>query len=147
MNFQYRLVFSYLWKVKIFCVNTYSYNQILIFEEQLRMSNMDFSIWYWPGVDGKKFDTWNEKITSSFKYIQYYIGNSTSAVEGISACRATVAITISFVDPHHVDADPDSNYQPDADPDSDIHLIRMRTRIRIRLFTLMRIWIRILASK
>jgi hypothetical protein len=40
------------------------------------------------------------------------------------------------VDPHHVDADPDLTYHPDADPDSDVYLIWMR--IRIRLFTLMR---------
>ncbi len=25
----------------------------------------------------------------------------------------------SFVGPHHVDADPDSTYQPDVDPDSE----------------------------
>jgi hypothetical protein len=45
------------------------------------------------------------------------------------------------------DADPDSTYYLDADanPDSYFYLIR----IRIRLFTLMRIWIRIqiLASR
>jgi hypothetical protein len=27
--------------------------------------------------------------------------------------------TVSVVDPHHLDADPDSIYYPDADPDSD----------------------------
>jgi hypothetical protein len=43
----------------------------------------------------------------------------------------------SVVDQPHVDADPDSTYHPDADPDSDFYLMRMR--IRIRLFTLMRI--------
>jgi hypothetical protein len=36
------------------------------------------------------------------------------------------------VDPHHIDADPDSTYYPDADPDSDFYL--MRIRIRIQLF-------------
>jgi hypothetical protein len=54
------------------------------------------------------------------------------------------------VDPHHVDADPDSTYHPDADPDSDFYfLMQMRIRIRVRLFTLMRIQIQIqiLASK
>ncbi len=55
----------------------------------------------------------------------------------------------SVVDPHHFDvdpgADPDSTYHPDADadPDSDFYLVR----IRIPLFTLMRIRIQILASK
>ncbi len=46
----------------------------------------------------------------------------------------------SVVDPHHVDADPDSTYHPDADPDSDFYFMRMR----IRLFTRMRMRIRIL---
>ncbi len=27
----------------------------------------------------------------------------------------------SVVNPHHVEADPDSNYYPDADPDSDFY--------------------------
>ncbi len=49
------------------------------------------------------------------------------------------------VDPHHVDADPDSTYHTDADPDSDFYLMR----IQIRIFTLMRIRIhsQILAAK
>jgi hypothetical protein len=47
----------------------------------------------------------------------------------------------SVVDPHHIDADPDSTYYPDAD--SDFCLMRFR----IRLFTLMRTLIQILASK
>jgi hypothetical protein len=42
-----------------------------------------------------------------------------------------------------VDADPGSTYHPDADLDSDFGLMR----IRIRLFTLMRIRIQTLASK
>jgi hypothetical protein len=52
-------------------------------------------------------------------------------------------------------ADPDSTYHPNADPesgflfvadaDSDFYLMRMR--ILIRIFTLMRIRIQILASK
>jgi hypothetical protein len=29
------------------------------------------------------------------------------------------SILNSVVDPHHVDADPDSTYHPDADPDPD----------------------------
>ncbi len=51
------------------------------------------------------------------------------------------------------DADPDSTSYPDADPpaepDSDFYLMKMRIHIRIRLFSLMRIGIRmqILASK
>jgi hypothetical protein len=51
----------------------------------------------------------------------------------------------SVVDPHHLDADPDSIYHPDADSESDFYLMRMR----IRLFILMqmRIRIQILASK
>jgi hypothetical protein len=77
------------------------------------------------------------------------------------------------VDPHHIDADPDadpdldpdstdhlnarpdadsdpnldpdSTELPDADPEFDFYLMRMR--IPIRLFTLMRIRIQILASK
>jgi hypothetical protein len=44
------------------------------------------------------------------------------------------------VDPHHVDADPDPTHYPVADPDSVFYLMRMG--IRIRLFTLMRIWIK-----
>jgi hypothetical protein len=52
-------------------------------------------------------------------------------------------LVISVVDPHHLDADanPDSTYHPDADPDF------FMKRIRIRLNTLMRIRIQILASK
>jgi hypothetical protein len=55
------------------------------------------------------------------------------------------ALQTSAVDPHHVDAvpDADSRYHPDADPDSDFLLMR----IRIKLFTLMRIRIQIIASK
>jgi hypothetical protein len=46
------------------------------------------------------------------------------------------SITASrVVDPHHVDAVPDSTYHPDADPDSDFYLMRMRMRIQIRIFT------------
>jgi hypothetical protein len=51
------------------------------------------------------------------------------------------------VDPHHIDedpdADPDLTCHPDEDPDFYLMLIQ------IRLFTMMRIWIRIqiLASK
>jgi hypothetical protein len=55
--------------------------------------------------------------------------------------RGEDCITSSVVDPHHLDADPDSTYYPDADPESDFHL--MRIRIWIRLFTLTLIWIRI----
>jgi hypothetical protein len=32
---------------------------------------------------------------------------------------STVPYRSSVVDPHHVDADPDSTYHPDADPDAD----------------------------
>jgi hypothetical protein len=35
----------------------------------------------------------------------------------------------SVVDPHHVDADPDSTYHPDADPDSDFYLMWIRIRL------------------
>ncbi len=35
-------------------------------------------------------------------------------------------VETSVVDPHHVDADPDSTYHPDADPHSDFYLMRMR---------------------
>ncbi len=55
-------------------------------------------------------------------------------------------IANSVVDPQYVDADleadPDSSYHPYADH-SDFYLIR----IRVRLFTLMRIRVQILASK
>ncbi len=34
----------------------------------------------------------------------------------------------SVVDPHHIDADPDSTYHRDADPDSDFYLMRIRIR-------------------
>jgi hypothetical protein len=44
---------------------------------------------------------------------------------------------VSVVDPHHLDADPDSTYHPDADLDSYFYLIQIR--IPVRLFTLMRI--------
>jgi hypothetical protein len=54
------------------------------------------------------------------------------------------------VDPHHFDADPNSTYHPDAvpdtDTDSDFYLKPIRMQIGIRFFTLMRIWIQILAS-
>jgi hypothetical protein len=33
------------------------------------------------------------------------------------------------VDPHHVDADPDSTYHPDADPYYDFYLIRIRIQV------------------
>ncbi len=33
------------------------------------------------------------------------------------------------MDPHHVDADTDSTYHPDADPDFDVHLMRIRIYI------------------
>ncbi len=59
------------------------------------------------------------------------------------------------MDPHHFDvdpdADPDSTYHPDVDPDSAFYLMRIRKDSdpdpTIRLFTLMRIRIQILASK
>jgi hypothetical protein len=35
----------------------------------------------------------------------------------------------SIVDPHHVDADPDSTYHLDADPDSDFYLMRFQSRL------------------
>jgi hypothetical protein len=37
----------------------------------------------------------------------------------------------SVVDPHHLDADPDSTYHSDADPVSDFYLMRIRIRFRI----------------
>ncbi len=46
MNVHY--IFFQLWKVKIFVEIFTHYNQILIFEEHLCKSNMDFYIWYWP---------------------------------------------------------------------------------------------------
>ncbi len=53
----------------------------------------------------------------------------------------------SVVDPHHLDADLDSAFHPDAlqdaDPDSDFYLMQFR----IRLFTSMRNRIQILATK
>ncbi len=33
-------------------------------------------------------------------------------------------LTTSIVDPHHIDADPDSTYHPDAYPDSYFYLMR-----------------------
>ncbi len=42
-----------------------------------------------------------------------------------NVCRGSV------VDPHHVDADTDSTYHPDADPDSDSDFYLIRIRIRI----------------
>jgi hypothetical protein len=49
------------------------------------------------------------------------------------------------VDPHHLDADldadPDSTYHPDADPDANPDSNFYLMRIRIRIFTLMRIQI------
>ncbi len=62
-----------------------------------------------------------------------------------------LAAIFTVLDPHHIDVDPDSNYHPDADPDadmdSDFSLMRILMRNQIRLLTLMRIWIQILASK
>jgi hypothetical protein len=40
-------------------------------------------------------------------------------------CAVDVILT-SVVDPHHLDADPDLTYHPDADPDSDFFLMRVR---------------------
>jgi hypothetical protein len=40
----------------------------------------------------------------------------------------------SVVDPHHIDADPDSTYHHDADPNSDFNLMWIRMRIHIRIF-------------
>ncbi len=56
-----------------------------------------------------------------------------------------VILLLSVVDPHHVDADPDSTCHPDAYPEYAFYLMR----IRIWLFTLSRIRVRIqiLASK
>jgi hypothetical protein len=53
-------------------------------------------------------------------------------------------VDLSVSDPHHLDGVSDSTYHSDADPDSDFYLMRMR--IRIRLFTMMPIWIRIQIS-
>ncbi len=54
----------------------------------------------------------------------------------------------SVVDPHHfdtdADADPDSTYHPDADPDADFYSMLIWMRMRIQLFTLMRIRTQIL---
>jgi hypothetical protein len=64
-------------------------------------------------------------------------------------CRAVFLVYGNVVNPQHFDADPDSTHHPDAhldaDPDADLYFMR----IRMRLFTLMRIRIRnqILASK
>ncbi len=55
--------------------------------------------------------------------------------------------TTSVVDPHHFDADPDadpdSTYHPDADPEANPNSDFYLTRIRIHVFTLMRIRMRI----
>jgi hypothetical protein len=60
----------------------------------------------------------------------------------------------SVVDLHHVDANQDSTYHPDADLGSDVYSMRIRMKIRIffmriliRLSTLVRIRIQILGSK
>ncbi len=55
-----------------------------------------------------------------------------------------MSIWDSVVDPHHLDADPDSTYPPDADTDADFYFVRIRMRTWIRPFT--RIRIQILAS-
>jgi hypothetical protein len=44
--------------------------------------------------------------------------------------RIDLAI-LSVVDPHHIDADPDSSYHPDGDPDADSNFYLMRIRIRM----------------
>jgi hypothetical protein len=63
--------------------------------------------------------------------------------------QPSCALQISVVDPHHVDAD--STFHPDEDPDADpisiFYLKWIWMRIRVRLFTPMRIRIQILASK
>jgi hypothetical protein len=51
------------------------------------------------------------------------------------------------VDLHHLDADPDSTYHPDAAPDADPDSDFLFDADPDRLFTLMWIWIQILASK
>jgi hypothetical protein len=71
-----------------------------------------------------------------------------SSSSTMSTCHTAIQIIKTFcsvVDPHHFDADPDSTYHPDADPYCDFYLMR----IRIRLFTLkwIRIRIQIVASK
>jgi hypothetical protein len=58
---------------------------------------------------------------------------------GLSSKRGS-----SVVDPHHLDADPDLTYHPDADPDAYPDLDFYLTWMRIRLFTPMRMLIRIL---
>jgi hypothetical protein len=66
------------------------------------------------------------------------------------ACYAIGKILpVSVVDPHHLDVDPDADltYHPDAHPDPDFYLMRMQSRVRVRLFILMRIRIQILASR
>jgi hypothetical protein len=45
--------------------------------------------------------------------------------------NCTVSVPVSVVDPHHIDADLDSTYHPDADPDADSDLNLMRIRIRV----------------
>ncbi len=51
------------------------------------------------------------------------------------------------MDLHHLDADPDSTYHPDAAPDADPDSDFLFDADPDRLFTLMWIWIQILASK
>ena len=53
----------------------------------------------------------------------------------------------SVVDPHHVDADPDSTCHPDVYPDADQYSDFYLMRIRIPLFIFMRFRIQNLASK
>jgi hypothetical protein len=47
--------------------------------------------------------------------LSYYLGKDTCLI-------FTIWNLISVVDPHHLDADPDSTYHPYADPDSTYYL-------------------------
>jgi hypothetical protein len=75
------------------------------------------------------------------------IGTPAKVPYRIALLSLLLRIAGSVVDPHHVDADPDSTYHPDADPDADLDSDFLLMRIRIPLFTLMRILIQIFASK
>ncbi len=55
--------------------------------------------------------------------------------------RFTSGSVGSVVDPHphHLDADPDLTYHPDADPDPDSEFYLMRIGMRIQVTKMMRI--------
>jgi hypothetical protein len=63
------------------------------------------------------------KMVSNVQQLMF-IGENLFALFNYYFC--TLLLQANVVDPHHIDADPDSTYHPDADPDSYFHLMLIR---------------------